>query len=256
MICSIPMSGIAQFTYFDFGVSQSNLTLNANRMVSVKQVTALNTTKFHLGGLWRFNKYVGVGLDVGIPIIQKSKYTLKFSDAGSPNSSVYNNFFNSTTEYRFMPQKMDYTFKQSIQFGLVGRVYVGGETNLFVDLRISSLKLKESFVFERIAHAEVNTNSSVDSRPALKAENIHEEHEQFLIIPGFAIGWQPHLNDRFFINFNLAYDFYMLKDESFSHWVPYSYRVYQSTTYNVRLASQLDGTKLAVTGTVRFGMFF
>ncbi len=256
--CLISFNGNAQFTYFDGGLSQSNLTLNADRKTSVKQVTALNTTQFHLGGLWRFNKYFGIGLDVGVPIIQKSKYTLKFSEAGSPYSSNYNNYFTNTTEARYQPQKFDYTFKQSIQFGIVGRVFVGGATNLFLDLRISSLKLKERFVFIRVAHEEINAYYNVDYRPALAAENIHENHQQFLIIPGIAIGWQPHLNDRFFMNFNLAYDFYLLKDESFSHWVPYLYRASSqvSTSYHVRLASQLTANKLAVSGTLRFGMFF
>ncbi len=256
IICSTPISGITQFTYFGFGLSQSNLTVNANRMTSVKQATALNTTQFHLGGLWRFNKFAGVGLDVGIPIFQKSKYAMKFFDGESPHSTNYGWYFDESTEYRYMPQQMDYTFKQSAQLKLIGRVFVGGSANVFVDLGVSALKFHERFVFERMAHKVINSNSASNYRPAVKAESIHEKHEQFLIVPGFAIGWQPHIKDRFFMNINLAYDFYMFKEENFSHWVPYLYRSYQNTTYNVRLASQLTKTKLAVTASVRFGMFF
>lgn len=255
----IPNSVIAQFTYIDVGFSQSNLTLNADRKNSVRQVTTLNTTQFHIGGLWRFNRFFGVAIDAGIPIAQKSKFTLKFAEATSPTISVSGNYFDNSTEFRYKPYSFDYTFKQSIQIGFIGRAFFGA-TNAFIDVRISTLKLKENFVFQRMQHQAINTGYSSEYRPFVKAENINEKHEKLVIIPGFAVGWQPNLGERFFMNFNLAYDFYMLNKSSFSHIVPYRYSYNSSGSsyaeYYVKLESQVTKTKLAITGSVRFGMFF
>lgn len=256
--CLISFSSSAQFTYLDAGLSFSNVTLNANRKVSaLAQVTALNTGKLHFGAMQRFNQYFAAGIDVGLPIAQKSKFTLKFAEAGNPYSGVSTVYFDEDTEERYKPQKFDYNFRQSIQIGFIARAFLNGNTNLFLDLRISALKLKEEFVFQRIARPSVNTGYSYEYRPPIAAVNIQENHQKLLIIPGFALGWQPHIDDRFFINFNLAFDFYSMKDESFSYWVPYLTRSNSqgSTTYSVRLASQLTNTKLAKTATIRFGMF-
>lgn len=256
--CLLSFSGSAQFTYLDAGLSFSNVTLNANRKVSaLAQVTALNTGKLHFGAMQRFNQYFAAGIDVGLPIAQKSKFTLKFAEAENPYSGVSTVYFNEDVEERYKPNKFDYNFRQSIQIGFIARAFLNGNTNLFLDLRISALKLKEEFVFQRIARPSVNTGYSHEYRPPIAAVNIQENHQKLLIIPGFALGWQPHIDDRFFINFNLAFDFYSMKDESFSYWVPYLTRSNSqgSTTYSVRLASQLTNTKLAKTATIRFGMF-
>lgn len=258
--CLISFSSTAQFTYFDVGISQSSVVFSGKRTLLFGEFTKLNTTQIHAGGLWRFNRFFGVGLDVGIPLAHQSKYTLKYATAAFPSYKNNGDYFTNYTQDRYKPEKFDYTFKQSAQFGFVGRIFVGGVSNFFVDVKVTGLKLKENFVFQRAAKAEIYSQYNDESRPALKAENIRENNDHLIIIPGLAIGWQPHLGERFFINFNLAYDFYIMGEERFSYWVPYStetdYSANYTATYSVKLASQLTGNKLAITGTVRFGMFF
>ena len=96
----IPSSGFSQFTYFDFGLSRSNLLITGKRGLFGDSKTQLKTTQFQVGGLWRFNRFFGVGLNVGLPLSQKSNYTLRFSDGASPYNGGNNEYFTIHTEER------------------------------------------------------------------------------------------------------------------------------------------------------------
>lgn len=251
----LPGSSIAQFMYLDVGLSQSKLKLN--KIGVFGKQTKLNTTGLQVGGLWRFNRFLGVGIDVGIPIAQKSTFTF-YGSKTDPFSPAFSDFNKGYSSSRYWVYDLDYSLKQSVKLGLVGRVFFAGTSNLFVDLKFSTLKIKESLILNRMAKAAiVDYNYYDESRPAVEGLAINEKKEELSIIPGFAIGWQPHLGERFFMNMNLGFDFYIFKkNPSFSYVIPYDYDSYQKREYHVNIASQAVGTKLVFSGNLRFGMFF
>ncbi|MDD2982133.1 MAG: hypothetical protein PHQ74_01980 [Crocinitomicaceae bacterium] len=249
----IPYNGVAQFTYFDVGITQAKVLIMGKSLKDTQ--TKILSTEFHVGGLWRFARNFGVGLDAGIPMTQKSK--VDYRDAYYRNNFVLGNL-----EERYKPQKFDYSFEQSARLALIGRIYFGVNYNWFLDARLSTVKLKSNFEMERIAQEAENPGSNYSYRPAIVAVSIHEKHDQLLIVPGFAIGFQPHLGKRFFMNFNVGFDFYTFKENNFSHAIPWSayyslYGVYESVIERViTFTSPPAETKMSLSASVKFGMFF
>lgn len=249
----IPLSSSAQFTYVDLGITQSKI-LMAGKSLYSKQ-TRVHVTEFNLGGLVRFRRHLGIGLDLGIPIAQKSAYSFR-------GGRYEDNLSTGIVEDRYKPQEFEYTIRQSAKLKLIGRVYFGVKSNWFLDLRVSALKLKSNLVLERAAQEEFNNGNFSYFRPALEAVSIHEKQDDLFIIPGLAIGFQPHLGERFFMNFNLGFDFYTFKGDGFSYSVPWE--TYYSNQQGVEsliervatITSPPAATKLSLSGNIRFGMFF
>jgi hypothetical protein len=254
--CLISFSSSAQFKYVNVGITQSRMKIYGENFSRFN--SKINVTEFHVGGLWRFNRVIGAGLDFGIPMFQKSTHTFRNSETTNKYANGEDEFFYEYTETRYKPQLFDYTFKQSMKIGLIGRIYVGGTSNVFFDIKVSSLKIKEDFDFERLAKPAITSGTTDNNRPALKAVNIHENHEYAMIVPGIAFGWQPHIGKQFFMDFNIACDFYKFKSSSFSYEIPYNYFSGWETSYedNVTIKGQLVDNKRAFTANVRFGMYF
>lgn len=248
-----PFNASAQFTYYDVGVTQAKVLIIGKSLHDTQ--TKILATELHVGGLWRFARNFGVGLDLGIPMIQKSKFSYR-------DDYYRDNFRLGNLEERYKPQEFDYTFKQSPRLALIGRIYFGIRSNWFLDARLSASKIKSKLDVERIAQVEVNPGNLSYYRPALEALSIHEKQDDFFIIPGFALGFQPHIGERFFMNFNLGFDFYTFKESKFSYDIPWS--VYYSSngvTESVvervlTVASPPAETKLSISASIRFGMFF
>lgn len=238
------------------GVTQSRMKIYGQNFSKFN--SKINVTEFHVGGLWRFNRVIGTGLDIGIPMLQKSTYTLRNSYSTNPAANELDEFFTTYTQERYQPQTFDYTFKQSLKVGIIARVFIGGTSNVFADLKLTYVKLQEDFDFVRAGVAGFDDGNPNSFRPEIKQLDIHENHQHSKFVPGLAIGWQPHVSDRFYLNFNIACDFYKFNRKSFSYVIPYNFYgdFEKKVEDKVTITGQLVNNKRAFTANVRFGMYF
>ena len=257
MIGFIPVNLFAQFTYVDMGISYSRMKLVGGGIFEFEEQTTLSIAEFHVGGLWRFKRFVGVGLDLGVPFLQNNN--VDFRNAKTSNS--YNHFQGLTMESfdsRYQFSTVDYSIKQSLRLGLLARIFFAGRANLFVDLKASGVKMKENFKVTRSGAPEIPGGLyDYNVRPELIPVSINQRNEEMRIVPGVALGLQPHINKKFFLTINFGLDFYNFNNKKdFSHKIAYEYDANAKQENFVIITSPLTYNKRAFSGNVRFGMFF
>lgn len=239
-----------QFTYLEAGLNNTNVLYESpSRMNSNTHYHGLS---FRISAVSRFIRNVGVGGELNVPLAQSNGFSFTGSD--TQNDDIFLGFEDAVNNNRYVPQEIDYSFKNVISGSLFGRIYLSTILNPYVDVKISFVSVKERFIFKRaeIPAAIVYGNYI----PKIPASDIEYEMKHKLFVPGFAIGLQPHVSEKLFINFNFGMDFYSFKGGGFSYPLVFDYDGFKSSPKIVNLESKASNTKAAILINLGVGYFF
>lgn len=242
-----------QFTYIEAGLNNTNIAYKKS-VPSNSYKTHYHGFSIRINAISRIVRNFGVGGELNVPLAQGNSFN--FRGAKTISGSSFSSFDDVVNNNRYVPQKFDYSFKNSISASLFVRIYLSTDLNPYVDIKISYLSITERFILKRdeLPATEVYGNYI----PNLPAVDIEYEKTHNLFTPGFAIGLQPHLSDKLFINFNIGFDIYNFGHENngFSYPVVYDYDYFNDIPKVVVLESKATNTRAGLLINLGMGYFF
>jgi hypothetical protein len=239
----------AQFTYIEVGVNNTNVIYGTNLVNSFR--TDYHGLSLRLNAISRITRNIGIGGEVSIPLLQGNSFS--FRNSRTLTDGEFTSFETAQTNI-YSPQEFDYKFKNSIVGTFLGRFYFSTKLNPYLDIKFSYLNVTELFVFKRAYIPSIDQFGQVV--PGIPESDLKYEKIHKLIVPGFTMGLQPHLNDNLFFNLNLGMDFYRFESGGFSYPIIYSQDQLNYSDKIVVLESMARNTKIGVSINLGFGYFF
>jgi hypothetical protein len=228
----------SQFTYLETGLGFNTLPIYSSFGSTYTSYTNMSV---RLSGVIRVKRYLGIGIEASIPVVQSSKFSFK--------QGTFFNFEDAyTPEYR--PSKYDYSFKESPRISIFARFFFDTRVNSYVDVKVSVFKFTESFVFYR------DSVPPMGAKYAIKKADYDDEIKYMEVSPGFSVGIAPRIGKHFFLNFNMGANIYIFNKTSFNHRVPFQWDSYLHDHSQVNLKSQLSQVKGVFNMNLGFGYFF
>lgn len=253
----IPSITSAQFIYFGGDLGYTFTTYNPGGIL-ITNTTIHHQMKLNIYGMHRPLRFLGVGLGIGIPLIQGNNFSFDNSASSTPDGSYFTDFEDypiSSIHDNFQPEEYSYDFKQSPSLFLFGRYYLDVSSSLFIDLRCSFFSVEEAFVFKRPS-ASISYYNSGNHTAYLSAQNINYYKIHKLIVPGFSMGFQPQFKNHLFFNMCVNFDFLNFGSDGFSYKLAHGWDFSYDKFEYVILNSQATGTKVAFSANVGLGYYF
>lgn len=243
-VFALPKELVSQFTYLEAGLGNTNV-VNSSRS---QPDLYYHNISVRLSGLVRFKKHIGVGGELNVPVLHHNR---SYSAGG-----IERYFKRHASPYQYLPQDIDYTFRNTISGSLFARFFADSKVNLYGEVRFTVVQMKERFVFNRDYVAPYESWSG-ESYPEVDAVYIDETLKHMLFAPGLAIGAQPRLGKKFFINFKVGVDFYFFNDNKRTNYeITNSYNPTYSYTSTETIGNYGRGVRFPVIINLGFGYFF
>jgi len=220
-----------QFTYLEGGFGLNTYKSNKSILITSTPYVKYTNLDLHLAANFRIVRFFGIGVQVGIPVYQKSKFDFNRSE----RVDYYHNIIHGVSfpgfEYvdaKFKPKEYNYELKQSASVAISGRFYVDKFINSYIDVRLSIFNLSENFTFVRdsiqggVAYDNGGQPIWMIGEPAW---NVHDKINRLQIIPGFSIGASPRIWKNLFVNINVGLNIFLMKKASFDYYIPYEYQI-------------------------------
>lgn len=237
----------SQFTYVELGFNNTNV-LYGNTSSSGSR-TDYHNFSLRVSAITRFIRNFGIGAELNIPLVQGNSFS--FYKAYTPDGSYFSN--SDFTGGTYSAQEYDYSFRNSISGSLFGRIYLSTVLNPYIDVKMSYLNMTEKFIFQR---EEIEPYYNYDWVYGTDAVNINYEKKHQLIIPGVAIGLQPHLSKHLFMNVSFGMDFYTFKDKGFAYPIVHNWSTVHDKNEIVIIESKARNTKAGILINLGVGYFF
>ena len=163
---------------------------------------ALNEMRLNLSLTHRVIRRVGIGVNIGLPVI--SGFNSNFSGSATTGNSSY--FQESNSEFggsgSLYPSEYKHDLQNPYTLTFYPRFFLGGDIGeLFVDVRFNIMRVSEQFTFVRGA---VTSQGSTD----VNARNIRFDETYTAKGIGVKIGIQSKFSEHFFLSYSLTLDRY------------------------------------------------
>lgn len=253
-LCFSAFSAQAQFTYLGAGLGYEITPYRAN----FDALTTHQSIKWNAGILYRPIRHWGIGVSIGTPLFQFT--TFSFADSPTPDGSSFYNYKKSSSESRerYRPDVYEYGFDYGTNLTLLLRYFATVEQGLYLDLRLTRLKISEHFEMQRKSRAAQYSEilaGEIDYG-AVSAVSINYENQSIMLIPGFAVGFMKNLTERLKLDAYFGLDILKFKTEPFSFRVSHDWDIVNDKTEYVDITSQTNGIKTMLTFNVDLNYSF
>ena len=249
LLCAAPCT--AQFAYVGMDLEYDRLRLRGPN----GRPTSITDYNVVLSGQYRFIKNLSVGITYSVPI--KQQVRTSFAGASTSDAGYFSDWGGATDrQAEYAPDLYAYDLQRSSNLTAFARVFVNSKSGFHFDVRFTSTKVTESFIFMRSYSSPTYDQGDLEY-PAIPFVAYSTQHVHSCFAPGLGIGFMPHLGEHFFLYAGSSIDFFNFTGPTFDYTIAYDYTgIYHDGNETVRIQSALVGHKNSISLHFGGGAYF
>lgn len=249
----LALSAEAQYIYFGTGLGYEATPYRIN----YDAATVHNSFNWNISAMWRPLRNLGVGVTIGIPIYQGTRFS--FGDSPTPDGSSFYNFRSTSSDsrIRYKPQEYDYDFVYGTSYTLNLRYFFAVQPDFYLDLNFTKLTITEQFKMKTPSKPTQYENINYTIQYGyVQAVDIDYSRGHDLLIPGVGIGYMPNIAEHLKLDFYFGIGFLNFKEDPFVFQVAHDWDIVNDKTEYVDLTGQTEGLKTVLNFNVGLNYIF